>query len=85
MNDFVKNYGMAIVNECYRAAAFTFERILKSVNARHVYGLTATPTRKDGHHPIINMQCDNKRVQLSVLSLATANVKVTVITRVSCE
>jgi superfamily II DNA or RNA helicase len=31
--------------------------ILKNVNAKYVYGLTATPTRKDGHHPIIFMQC----------------------------
>lgn len=27
------------------------------MNAKYVYGLTATPTRKDGHHPIIFMQC----------------------------
>jgi len=25
--------------------------------AKYVYGLTATPARKDGHHPIIFMQC----------------------------
>ena len=31
--------------------------MLKSANARYVYGLSATPTRKDGHHPIIFMQC----------------------------
>jgi len=34
-----------------------FEQILKAVNARFVYGLTATPIRKDGHQPIIFMQC----------------------------
>jgi superfamily II DNA or RNA helicase len=27
------------------------------VNARYVYGLTATPIRQDGQHPIIFMQC----------------------------
>ena len=31
--------------------------ILKYANAKYVYGLTATPTRQDGHHPIIFMQC----------------------------
>ncbi len=31
--------------------------ILKNVGAKYVYGLTATPDRKDGHHPIIFMQC----------------------------
>jgi hypothetical protein len=38
-------------------SAVSFEQVLKTVNAQHVYGLTATPIRKDGHHPIIFMQC----------------------------
>ncbi len=53
----VKDYGMVIVDECHHVSAFSFEMILKSVNAKYVYGLTATPSRKDGHHPIITMQC----------------------------
>ncbi len=53
----VKNYGMVIVDECHHIAAFSFETILKSANARYVYGLSATPDRKDGHHPIIFMHC----------------------------
>jgi len=57
VKDCVKNYGMVIVDECHHVSAFSFENILKSVNAKYVYGLTATPTRKDGHHPIIVMQC----------------------------
>ena len=54
---FVEEYGMVIVDECHHIAAFTFENILKSVKAKYVYGLSATPVRKDGHHPIIFMQC----------------------------
>jgi len=57
IKDCVKNYGLVIVDECHHVSAFSFEEILKSVNAKYVYGLTATPTRKDGHHPIIFMQC----------------------------
>ena len=53
----VKNYGMVIVDECHHISAFSFEQILKNTNAKYIYGLTATPTRKDGHHPIIFMQC----------------------------
>lgn len=53
----VKNYGMIIADECHHAPAFTYEKILKTTNAKYVYGLTATPTRKDGHHPILYMQC----------------------------
>ena len=54
---FVRNYGMVIVDECHHVSAVSFEQVLKTVNARRVYGLTATPIRKDGHQPIIFMQC----------------------------
>ena len=57
IKDCVKKYGMVIVDECHHVSAFSFEEVLKSINAKYVYGLTATPTRKDGHHPIIFMQC----------------------------
>ena len=54
---FVKDYGMVIVDECHHVSAVNFERVLKETNANRVYGLTATPIRKDGHQPIIFMQC----------------------------
>ena len=50
-------YGMVIVDECHHISAFTFESVLKSIPAKYVYGLTATPIRRDGHQPIIFMQC----------------------------
>lgn len=52
---------MVIVDECHHAPAVNFERVLREVNARYVYGLTATPIRKDGHQPIIFMQCGEIR------------------------
>lgn len=58
---FVRDYGMVIVDECHHAPAVKFERVLREVNARYVYGLTATPIRKDGHQPIIFMQCGEIR------------------------
>lgn len=61
VKQFVRNYGMVIVDECHHAPAVNFERVLREVNARHVYGLTATPIRKDGHQPIIFMQCGEIR------------------------
>lgn len=57
VKEFVKDYGMVIVDECHHVPAFSFEMILKNVNAEFVYGLSATPERKDGHHPIIFMHC----------------------------
>lgn len=58
---FVRDYGMVIVDECHHAPAVNFERVLREVNAKYVYGLTATPIRKDGHQPIIFMQCGEIR------------------------
>lgn len=58
---FVHHYGMVIVDECHHAPAVNFERVLREVNVRYVYGLTATPIRKDGHQPIIFMQCGEIR------------------------
>ena len=58
---FVRDYGMVIVDECHHAPAVNFERVLREVNAHWVYGLTATPIRKDGHQPIIFMQCGEIR------------------------
>jgi len=57
VKEYVKNYGMVIADECHHASAFTYEQILKTTNAKYIYGLTATPTRKDGHHPILFMHC----------------------------
>jgi superfamily II DNA or RNA helicase len=43
---------MVIADECHHASAFSYESILKTTKAKYIYGLTATPTRKDGQHPI---------------------------------
>jgi superfamily II DNA or RNA helicase len=72
IKDCVKNYGMVIVDECHHVSAFNFETILKNVNAKYVYGLTATPLRKDGHHPIIFMQCGPIRYRDDALKQAEA-------------
>ena len=65
LEELVKNYGLVIVDECHHVAAFSFEKVLKSIRSKYVYGLTATPTRKDGWHKIIYMQCGDIRVRVS--------------------
>jgi len=54
--DLVAGYGQVIVDECHHLPAVSFERVLAEVKARHLVGLTATPQRRDGHHPITQMQ-----------------------------
>lgn len=57
VDDLVAQYGQVIVDECHGAGAVEFEQVLRQVKAKYVVGLTATPVRYDGHHPVITMQC----------------------------
>jgi superfamily II DNA or RNA helicase len=42
---------------------------MRQVKAKYVVGLTATPTRKDGHHPIIYMQCGPVQFSMSARTM----------------
>lgn len=42
---------------------------MRQAKAKFVVGLTATPTRKDGHHPIICMQCGPARFTMAVRAM----------------
>jgi superfamily II DNA or RNA helicase len=64
VSDVVAGYGQVIVDECHHLPAVSFERVLNDVKARYVVGLTATPYRRDGHQPIIHMQCGPVRYKV---------------------
>ena len=72
VDDLVANYGHVIVDECHHLSAVSFEQVLRQVKARYVTGLTATPQRKDGHHPIIVMQCGPIRHRVNAKEQALA-------------
>ena len=57
VDDRVADYGHLIVDECHHLSAHSFELAARQAKARFVLGLSATVARKDGHHPIIFMQC----------------------------
>lgn len=57
VDDRVAEYGFVIMDECHHVAAVSFEKVLNQVKAKYILGLTATPYRRDGHQPIIHMQC----------------------------
>jgi superfamily II DNA or RNA helicase len=61
----IKNYGQIIADECHHISAFSFERIMMEANAKYIIGLTATPYRRDGHQPIITMQCGPIRYKIT--------------------
>jgi len=70
VKDCVAEYGHVIVDECHHLTAFSFEQVMRQVKAKFIVGLTATPSRKDGHHPIIFMQCGPIRFNLSAREAA---------------
>jgi superfamily II DNA or RNA helicase len=53
-----------------RALGPTFEHVIRRAKARYVTGLSATPTRKDGHQPIITMQCGPIRHRVTAKQLS---------------
>lgn len=55
--DIVADYGHLVVDECHHLSAASFELVARRSKARYIVGLSATVARKDGHHPIIFMQC----------------------------
>lgn len=49
------SYGMVIVDECHHAASHTYMEVLQKINAKYVYGVSATPKRGDHLDKIIYM------------------------------
>ena len=71
VDDRVGEYGHLIVDECHHVPAHSFEQVARRAKARFVAGLSATITRKDGHHPIIFMQCGPVRYRVNAKEEAT--------------
>ena len=72
VDDRVACYGHVIVDECHHLSAHSFERVVRQAKARYVAGLSATVARKDGHHPIIFMQCGPVRHRVNARVQAAA-------------
>ena len=65
-------YGMLIVDECHHVSAFSTENLVSSFKAKYVYGLTATPIRRDGHQKIIFYQCGSVLYSTTTKQMNTA-------------
>ena len=70
LDELVGGYGHVIVDECHHVPAVSFERVMKAVRAKYITGLTATPRRRDGHHPILGFQIGPVRYTIDPKSLA---------------
>jgi superfamily II DNA or RNA helicase len=76
LGQLLDDYGQIIVDECHHLSVFSFEAILKQAKAKFVVGLTATPIRRDGHQPIIFMQCGPIRHSAARPETAPARLEV---------
>jgi superfamily II DNA or RNA helicase len=65
VSDIVDNYGYLVIDECHHISAVSFEQVVRQSNAKYITGLSATVTRKDGHQPIIFMQCGPVRYKVN--------------------
>lgn len=72
VDDRVAEYGHLVIDECHHMSAQSFELVARRAKARFVLGLSATVTRKDGHHPIIFMQCGPVRHRVDAKQQADA-------------
>jgi len=70
VSDLISGYGHLVVDECHHLSAVSFELVARRSKARYVLGLSATVARKDGHHPIIFMQCGPVRHRVDARSQA---------------
>ena len=70
VDDMVGEYGHLIVDECHHISAISFEQVVRQSKAKFITGLSATVVRKDGHHPIIFMQCGPVRYRVTDRSQA---------------
>ncbi len=72
VDDRVGAYGHLVVDECHHISAPGFEQVVRRAKAKYITGLSATVTRKDGHHPIIFMQCGPIRYRVDAKKEAQA-------------
>ncbi|WP_242953522.1 TOTE conflict system archaeo-eukaryotic primase domain-containing protein [Enterocloster citroniae] len=54
-NDRINSYGMVLMDECHHCGSNTSVEVMQKVNARYVYGVSATPNRSDKLDKIIYM------------------------------
>lgn len=54
-NELINSYGMVLMDECHHCGSTTSVEVMKKVDARYVYGVSATPKRGDELEKIIYM------------------------------
>ena len=69
-NERINYYGMVIMDECHHATSNTSMELLQKINAKYVYGVSATPKRGDSLDRIIYMLLGPLRHRFTALERA---------------
>ncbi len=67
--EMIEDYSQVIIDEVHHISAVSFEVPLKRFRGKYVLGLSATPKRKDGMHPIMFMQCGEIAYEIKLKSI----------------
>lgn len=65
LSELLHPYGMVIIDECHHAASNSFIKVLREVRSHYIYGLTATPQRRDRLDKVMYMYCGPKLYETS--------------------
>lgn len=67
VQNILKDYGMVISDEVHHDAAYTYDQVIKRIRSQYLYGLSATPYRRDGQDPILIMRYGPIRYQTDAI------------------
>lgn len=70
--DWLETWGCVMQDEAHRCPAVSFSHVISQMTAEFVYGATATPTRRDGHHPLMEAIIGPVRVRVGEEGLIKA-------------
>lgn len=65
--EILDDYGMVIFDEVHHLPAYSYDTVFKNIRAQYMYGLSATPYRKDGLSRIITLRIGDIRYQTKLI------------------
>lgn len=81
LTDISQNFGTVIVDECHHCPSSTFTDVLTQLNPYYLFGLTATPTRRDGLEKILFQNVGPIRHIIPRKEVADRVITPTIVTR----
>ena len=64
-HELLKKYGLVIVDEVHHIAASSYEKVIRSVSSKYLFGFTATTNRSDNNEEIVFKSIGDVRHKIS--------------------